>query len=775
MSYQQLINFYKENKFICYNVSENKMPLLPSSTSWSKITYDESIEVLQLKNENIGFRTGKQGNDKYIIGLDFDMWYKINGEYTESENTQKLFNQFIKLNSSMDGVYISSTDRNRGCLVDITKCKTLIKMIENDGRRKLQKKDYHLEVLVNFNMVLPPTATKCKITGLNTRSREFMGENKILVIESKSDIEDFILNYIGDCVKKSTIPKTSIRTKEAKHALLDYEDKEDDNEVYINNVELMKPFIDNLDIERTKNYDNWFKIGMAILNTYGKDGYKLFTRFSKKDRETYNDEVCDKCYNKTWLNYQNNYTGLNSNYIINCVKNDDPEKFIQLLLKYQIEKEKFEFDEKKNKLELDVRKVLQPAVWIMKNRKSKKWDYCDTSDIIHCYSELKGYGRDFINEYINKCNEKNYYDFIDFIPDVDFKEEDKEGYKTFNMFNGFKIKNQQIQNDNINVSKKDKVQKLFTEHLNILVNNDTNAFKMVQQWICHLLFNTTKRPGISIILKGAEGTGKTTLYNIIENLIGADYCYSTARPEKTIFSTFNDVLQEKILININEPDFNSFKNGIEEFKSLITDKEFSIESKNKPKINLSNYMWFLITTNNDRLFTLSNTDRRFYFVETSNEKIGNTEYFKDIYNMIEDDESMYYIYKYCLDVFDKEYNFTYHQKNSKTSFHQILVNTSKNPFYDFLQDMVENTDSFFNIHYNNNNKYIIQPKDFNTNYSKYCRDNDLSNLENGKTIKMKLQKIKSNVHTKFNNKSSYIFSKNEILQYLKDNKYYTDY
>lgn len=769
----QIISFFQEQKFILYNVNSKKMPVLLQSSSWSKITYKESLKQFDINNKLIGFRTGIQGNGKYIIGLDFDMWFKVKGDYKESPNTIKLYKEFENVNKKMAGLYTSSTERNRGCLVDITASKKIIKLIEDDGRRKLQKKDFHLEILANFNMVLPPSITKCKITGQLNKAREFMSDNYLLEVKQDTEIEEFIIDYLKDCVKKDEIPKSELRSIKAKESLLNFEDKYIDNEIYIKNAELLKPFIDNLDIDRTKNYDNWFKIGMAILNSYGKDGYNLFLRFSKKDRESYNEDSCNKNYNKKWLKYKEEYVGLNINYIINCVKKDNPERFISLLMKYEIEKTKYEFNEKKEKLELQVRKILQPAVWIMKHRKTGKWDYCDTTDISHCYSELKDYGKNFINEYINNCNEKNYYDFIDFIPDESFTEkQEKESLKTFNMFKGFSIKNNNPKT--VNENKKKESQTLFINHLKMLCNNEELPFQMVLQWICHLVFKTTKRCGISIILKGSEGTGKTTLYNIIEKLIGEEYCYSTARPEHTMFCRFNDVLQEKIFVNINEPEFNSFKNGLQEFKSYITDKDFSIESKNKPKINLSNYMWFLITTNNDRLFTLSHSDRRFYFIETSNEKIGDTKYFKSIYDMLEDKESMYYIYEYCKEALNIDYDFTYHQKNSKTDFHNILSNVSKNPFYDFLQDIVEMDENFESMYLDINNSYIVPPKDFNARYKKYCSDLDISYMENGKTIKMKLQKISNGIHTKINNKSSYKFTKTQIINYLKVNNYYTN-
>ena len=64
------------------------------------------------------------------------MWYKEGGEYVSSENTRKLFKEFERLNNNKDGLFSSSTELNRGCLVDITKSKKIQEIIKMNKQGK---------------------------------------------------------------------------------------------------------------------------------------------------------------------------------------------------------------------------------------------------------------------------------------------------------------------------------------------------------------------------------------------------------------------------------------------------------------------------------------------------------------------------------------------------------------------------------------------------------------------------------------------------------------
>ena len=262
-----VIKQFINSKYMMWNVNEDKSPRVGiNELGWSKIRYDKVKEFWDMNSKQWGIRTGWQPNGKNILGLDFDMWYKQGGEYVASVNTRKLYAEFEKLlGANKHGVFTSSTDLNKGVLCDITNSKKIIKMLDEDGRRKLQAHNYHLELLACFNMVLPPSATKCKLNNTILRKRQYLSDIHILEIDENGEIEKFIIDYIEKCKTKKILTKRDMRQSTQKDAYLDFESNDNKNELHIKNIVLIKPFLDNLDEERGNNYNEWFKIGLYII------------------------------------------------------------------------------------------------------------------------------------------------------------------------------------------------------------------------------------------------------------------------------------------------------------------------------------------------------------------------------------------------------------------------------------------------------------------------------------------------------------------------------
>jgi len=771
------IKICKEKQYVIYNVKD-KMPILALEgkkplIGWSKITYEQALKFHDNESQNWGLRTGLQENGDYLLGLDFDMWYKDKGKYIESQNTRKLSEEFSNLNSDNIGLFSSSTELNRGCIVNIKNSNKILKILQINGSSKICKKDYCLEILNGFNMVLPPTKTKCKVNNKYINSRTFLGEEFILNIEEDSELEEFIFNYLNDCTKKDVINKTDLRKKKTQEAYDKYiknefkftEDKED--------IEIFKMFLDIINIDRVKNYNEWYKIGYGIKKTFGPtNGWELFQHFCKRDIEGFTEEVKETFY--SWDCDKYPYT---QNYILNCAKLDNKDKFLELFVLYSVILENKLNKLKVDKFEENVKKILEPSIWIKKNRKTKDWEYCTQADILHTYSDIEPFNKSFVMSYMIGLLKKTTYDFVDFVPTKD-EIQNVNGLKTFNMFKGFKIDKLIKKNEEKPFLKQDnKFIEIFKKHIHYMTDGDKLAEEMLIQYICRLLFVPKERPGICIVLQGKEGAGKTTLFELLQKMIGLDYCFHAEQCERDVLDRFNGLIKNKILININEPDFNSFRGGFEKFKSFITDSTLTIEEKNMPQIRVSNYLWFFITTNNEVLFRLSQTDRRFYFIKTSKELTNNYQHFDQFYDYLNNEPSFIFsIYKYLETRYNKHYNFRYNQKENRTQFHKLLVDNSKDSFLSFIQEFIEDEDTLDDCGYlqENSNDIVISPKDLNSLYKKYCRDEAINCFETGKSIKRKLLNIDPKCHKKIENKSKYKFNKNNIIEYLKNNKLYEE-
>ena len=276
---QPSTNYFLGNRYMVWNVDENKCPIVGSGElGWSKISYEQVQQYWNMQSTQWGIRTGIQPNDKYIIGLDFDLWYKDANNYVQCHNTRTLWNEFFNiLKDKPDGVFESSTIDNRGVLVDITNCDELIKLLQEIGKGKFSKDNYCLEILNCFNMVLPPSITKCKISKTLARNRKFMNDNYIHTLVEGSNLYDLIHTYILDCHKKSVdaIKQRDIRNKDRLKAYNDYTNASGD-ESFIKSSDYISKFLNLLHDHRCKTYNEWFKIGIAIKSSFGDAGLEPF-------------------------------------------------------------------------------------------------------------------------------------------------------------------------------------------------------------------------------------------------------------------------------------------------------------------------------------------------------------------------------------------------------------------------------------------------------------------------------------------------------------------
>jgi hypothetical protein len=697
---------FKKRKYVLWNVSSKKTPMLKGGFGggWNKITHDEAKQYWG-QSQNWGMRTGRQENGDYIIGLDFDMWVKEGLTYVASQNTRDLFAKQQEINPDNIGVFESSTQLNRGVLVNIKKSKKLMKIMD-ELPLNIQRTNYCLEILNGFNMILPPSITPCKIDKKPVRPRKFMGENMIYDIQDNEDaMVSFIAEYIAGYRKdKGENKKKQYKSKKVSKAIGDYQEAIDDepDEDYIKYVDLVNPFLNCLKDFRYTKYEDWWKIGTALKNSFGDAGLTPFIKFSKKickddeqQKAEYVEEDCKK-YWATWGNRED-YEGLNVNWIMSVAQKDNEDKFGELLLQYQNKKEKYELKMKAKEFEKNVRKVLEPPVWLKKHRKTGEWEMVKheekgKSDIRHIFSEL-GFSREFIKLYTEEYDEKNYYDFMDFIPDIKFEEYDeKTKTKTFNSFKGFSNLNY---DETISVEDKNKYINLFENHIKIMGNGDENAIVMIRNYMTNLIWDTLNKVNICLIISGLEGSGKTSLYQLIEALIGERYTYSIENLDY-IFGDKNPMLRDKLFINIDEMDNKTINKFMERFKKFITDSKMTIRDLYMSPYECGNFIRFMITTNNPQLFKTSMSDRRFYMMLCSAEMIGNTKYFAEFYSSLQNPAYLKTILEHLKENFEsqayKEFSFEKHQKDCKTEFHLSNVGISRTTFAEFLEDMVINWD-----------------------------------------------------------------------------------
>jgi len=141
-------------------------------SEWKDKTKEEKKEMMnKIKhNDNYGTITGKQ--NKYIIGLDFDIYIKDIDNI--DEETNNIFDDIIK--NTKCPYFNSGTCHNKGILLNIDDeeiIKTIDENIKNGVLNTNKDKYKQIEILLNNPFCIPPFCSVCKQHNKICNKREF--------------------------------------------------------------------------------------------------------------------------------------------------------------------------------------------------------------------------------------------------------------------------------------------------------------------------------------------------------------------------------------------------------------------------------------------------------------------------------------------------------------------------------------------------------------------------------------------------------------------------
>lgn len=185
---------------------------------------------------------------------------------------------------------------------------------------------------------------------------------------------------------------------------------------------------------------------------------------------------------------------------------------------------------------------------------------------------------------------------------------------------------------------------LVLNHFNIMCNNCPKDSLFLKKWTGQFL----KYPSVKTVaptLISNEGAGKGTLTYLLERLIGNNKFFETTDPARYVWGSFNELMTNKFLVNCDEMDYKSQQECEGKIKGLITNNNLTINSKGVKSFIIQSYHRFLFTTNNEVPIKTHKDDRRNKIIRSSNEKIGNSEYFINLRSAINNDVVLRMVYE----------------------------------------------------------------------------------------------------------------------------------
>lgn len=256
-----------------------------------------------------------------------------------------------------------------------------------------------------------------------------------------------------------------------------------------------------------------------------------------------------------------------------------------------------------------------------------------------------------------------------------------KGY--YNLWRGFKYANSEM-----GIAEATERCKLFRSHVNeVICDGNEDHQRYMWAWLAHMVQKPEDKPGVAVVLRGEEGTGKGSFVSPFMSMLGK-HGLSVANRQH-YFSNFNGATEGKVLIYLDEAVWAGSKQDESILKSQITERTQVIERKGFESYSVHSCSRFIMSSNEDWVIPAGKDARRFFVLDVSSKHKQDTQgYFKDLNEEFENggDEALY--------VYLKHYDFSgvniREAPQTKALMEQKLLslNSVQQWWYDVISDGV---------------------------------------------------------------------------------------
>lgn len=271
---------------------------------------------------------------------------------------------------------------------------------------------------------------------------------------------------------------------------------------------------------------------------------------------------------------------------------------------------------------------------------------------------------------------------------------------------------------------------MMLEFLDYLFDGDKQSLEYVHKWIAHFIFKPETRLNHGIVLSGNQGTGKTTLGEIVKALGGKSG--KTITPEE-MNGNFQDWMKSSRLIVVEEvyqQDDYSFYNKI---KPYLTNETNRVNPKGFPAFDIKNILNFMMFSNHQNPISLDKDDRRFFYYHSKAER-RDKDYYTKLYDYLFEQGGIY-AYREFLELhyflrLTVDFPFT---PPPKTEAHRMAGEASVTDLEEYLQQKLAEGEGY----YTPNKIFLL------TDFKKTLKDKELNFniLRNNAETNSKLQHL----------------------------------
>lgn len=227
----------------------------------------------------------------------------------------------------------------------------------------------------------------------------------------------------------------------------------------------------------------------------------------------------------------------------------------------------------------------------------------------------------------------------------------------------------------------DEAVQAWLDHIKIMADHNDEVYTYIISWFAHMLQKPYEKPGVSIMVTGLQGTGKTIALDPIKKIMAGGY-FETSNPERDVWGTFNPLMADSLLVILSEIDkSNSFK-ATGKIKALKTDTEITIRNLGCAPYVIDSYTRFWGFSNNPDPVDLEEQQRRDLIIKMSPEKKGDKPYFDAYAKHWENPDNLLSLYSYLMSYDISKWKF---REFPKAKYQNILEEFNQKPIDRFFE------------------------------------------------------------------------------------------
>lgn len=231
---------------------------------------------------------------------------------------------------------------------------------------------------------------------------------------------------------------------------------------------------------------------------------------------------------------------------------------------------------------------------------------------------------------------RNSFDGIHFIPNKSTFKTGKQPIQqggVYNLWHGYTVQPQKGDCS------------LILKHIyEVWCNKDTDMNNYLLDWVADMFQFPDRQGKTAIVLRSGQGAGKNIIADgVLAHILGTHALVANRADD--FLGRFNSSLGQAVFVFINEAVWGGDKEKKGILKSLITDKFVMVEHKYFDRVKAKNYCHLLFASNESWVVPAEPGDRRYAYLDVSDHRRGDMQYFKSLSRQINNQGRSAFLYE----------------------------------------------------------------------------------------------------------------------------------